>query len=178
MTPDPQTVRSPLVAPPSDRGALDLMVGRIARACGVLSALAIVGILVIVCTEAVLRQFQASLLVTDEIAGYLNAAAIFLGLAWTLREGGFIRVEILYDRAVGNLKRALRWLVVLTAAAFTATILWVCVRHVVYAYERDTKAVSIIETPEWIPQSVMVLGLAILLLQLVAWIVDRVRRIP
>ena len=28
------------------------------------------------------------------------------------------------------------------------------------------------------PQSVMVLGLAILLLQLVAWIVDRVRRIP
>ncbi len=45
----------------------------------------------------------------------------------------------------------------------------------IYAFERDTRAVSIIDTPEWIPQSVMVLGLAILLLQLVAWIVDRVR---
>jgi TRAP-type C4-dicarboxylate transport system permease small subunit len=178
VKPDPQPVPIPSEAASADRSALDLVTGRIARACGVLAALAIVGILVIVCAEAVLRQFQASLLVTDEIAGYLNAAAIFLGLAWTLREGGFIRVEILYDRAIGNLKRALLWLNVLTAAAFTATILWVCVRHVVYAYDRDTRAVSIIETPEWIPQSVMVLGLTILLLQLVAWIVDRVRRVP
>ena len=101
------------------------MVGRLAQACGVLAALAIVAILVIVCAETVLRQFQASLLVTDEIAGYLNAAAIFLGLAWTLREGGFIRVEILYDRAVGGLRQALRWLIVLTATAFTAIMLWV-----------------------------------------------------
>ncbi|MCW5737727.1 MAG: TRAP transporter small permease [Enhydrobacter sp.] len=175
---DPQAGPTAPEAAPSDRSAFDVFVGRVSQACGVLAALAVVGILVIVCAEAVLRQFQASLLVTDEIAGYLNAAAIFFGLAWTLREGGFIRVEILYDRAVGNLKRALIWLNVLTAAAFTATILWVCVRHVVYAYDRDTRAISIIETPEWIPQSVMVLGLAILLLQLVAWIVDRVRRIP
>jgi TRAP-type C4-dicarboxylate transport system permease small subunit len=162
----------------SPRGALDRWVGRLAQACGVLAALATVAILVIVCTETVLRQFKASLQVADEIAGYLNAAAIFLGLAWTLREGGFIRVELLYDRAVGHFKQALRWLIVLTATAFTAITLWVCTRQVIYAFDSDTRAVSIIETPEWIPQSVMVLGLAVLLLQLLAWIVDRVRRIP
>ena len=161
-----------------DRGALDRFVGRLAHACGVLSGLAIVAILVIVCVETVLRQFQASLLVTDEVAGYLNAAAIFLGLAWTLREGGFIRVEILYDRATGAMRQALRWLIVLTAVAFTAVLLWVCARHVVYAYDRDTRAVSILDTPEWIPQSVMVVGLAVLLLQLLAWILTRVRNIP
>lgn len=160
------------------RGALDRWVGRVAWACGVLAAIAVVAILAIVCVETVLRQFQASLLVTDEIAGYLNAAAIFLGLAWTLREGGFIRVELLYDRAVGRLKQALRWLIVLTATAFTAITLWVCIWQVIYAFDRDTRAVSIIDTPEWIPQSVMVLGLAVLLFQLLAWIVDRVRHIP
>lgn len=160
------------------RGALDRWVARLAGACGVLAAIAVVAILAIVCVETVLRQFQASLLVTDEIAGYLNAAAIFFGLAWTLREGGFIRVELLYDRAVGSLKQALRWLIVLTATVFTAIALWVCVLQVIYAFDRDTRAVSIIDTPEWIPQSVMVLGLAVLLLQLVAWIVDRVRHIP
>lgn len=163
---------------PSPGGTLDRWVGRVAWACGVLSALAVVAILAIVCTETVLRQFAASLLVTDEIAGYLNAAVIFLGLAWTLREGGFIRVELLYDRAAGGLKQLLRWLIVLTATAFTAVALWVCIRQVVYAFDRDTRAVSIIDTPEWIPQSVMVLGLAVLLLQLVAWVVDRVRHIP
>ncbi|SEP15521.1 TRAP-type C4-dicarboxylate transport system, small permease component [Rhodospirillales bacterium URHD0017] len=163
-------------APP--RGALDRWARRLALACGVLAAVAVVAILAIVCIETVLRQFDASLLVTDEIAGYLNAAAIFLGLAWTLREGGFIRVELLYDRAVGKLKQALRWLIVLTATVFSAVTLWVCIRQVIYAFDRDTRAVSIIDTPEWIPQSMMVLGLAVLLLQLVAWIVDRVRHIP
>ncbi len=160
------------------RGALDRWVGRLAWACGVLAAAAVVAILVIVCLETVLRQFQASLLVTDEIAGYLNAAAIFLGLAWTLREGGFIRVELLYDRVHGGLKQVLRWLIVLTATIFSALTLWVCIRQVIYAFDRDTRAVSIIDTPEWIPQSVMVLGLTVLLLQLLAWIVDRVRHIP
>ena len=163
---------------PLDRGLLDRFVGRIAHGCGVLAALAIVIILVIVCAETVLRQFQASLLVTDEIAGYLNAAAIFLGLAWTLREGGFIRVEILYDRATGRLRQAIRWLIVLSATAFAAILLWVCTRHVIYAFDRDTRAVSVLDTPEWIPQSAMVLGLVVLLLQLVAWIVGRVRDIP
>jgi TRAP-type C4-dicarboxylate transport system permease small subunit len=159
-------------------GVLDRFIGRVAWACGVLAGAAIVAILVIVCIETVLRQFQASLLVTDEIAGYLNAAAIFLGLGWTLREGGFIRVEILYDRTTGWTRQALRWLIVLTATLFTAVLLWVCVRHVVYAYGRDTRAVSILDTPEWIPQSVMMVGLAILLLQLLAWILMRVRNIP
>jgi TRAP-type C4-dicarboxylate transport system permease small subunit len=160
------------------RGALDRLVGRLCRACGVLAAVAVVAILAIVCIETVLRQFDASLQVTDEIAGYLNAAAIFLGLAWTLREGGFIRVELVYDRVAGNLKQALRWMIVLTATIFSALTLWICMRQVIYAFDRDTRAVSIIDTPEWIPQSVMVLGLAVLLLQLVAWIVDRVRHIP
>jgi TRAP-type C4-dicarboxylate transport system permease small subunit len=163
---------------PPRRGALDRWVGHVAQACGVLAALATVAILVIICIETVLRQFQASLLVTDEIAGYLNAAVIFLGLAWTLRQGGFIRVEILYDRAAGHLKQALRWLIVLTATAFTAVALWVCFRQVTYAFNSDLRAISVIETPEWIPQSMMVVGLAVLLLQLLAWIVDRVRHIP
>jgi TRAP-type C4-dicarboxylate transport system permease small subunit len=163
---------------PPDRGALDRFVGRIAHACGVLAALAIVIVLVMVCAETMLRQFRSSLLVTDEIAGYLNAAAIFLGLAWTLREGGFIRVEILYDRVTGSLRRAIRWLIVLTAAAFAAILLWVCTRHVIYAFGHDTRAVSVLDTPEWIPQSVMILGLAVLLLQLLAWVVGRVRDIP
>jgi TRAP-type C4-dicarboxylate transport system permease small subunit len=165
-------------SPPPERGTFDRLVGNVAQVCGVLSGLAIVAILIIVCVETVLRQLQASLLVTDEVAGYLNAAAIFLGLAWTLREGGFIRVEILYDRTTGALRQALRWLIVLTATAFTAVLLWVCARHVVYAYDRDTRAVSILDTPEWIPQTVMVVGLAVLLLQLLAWIVARVRSIP
>lgn len=169
---------SPTDTNPSDRGTIDRVVGVVTHAGGVLAAFAIVAILVIVCTETALRQFRISLLVTDEIAGYLNAAAVFLGLAWTLREGGFIRVEILYDRAKGAVRLALQWLIGLTSIAFAATMLWVCWLHVVYALKHDTRAVSVIDTPEWIPQSVMVIGLALLLLQLLAWLIARFRNIP
>ena len=174
MQPSPPTTD----ASPPGRGAIDRAVGRIAHAGALLAAVAIVAILVMVCAETALRQLRLSLLVTDEIAGYLNAAAVFLGLAWTLREGGFIRVEILYDRAKGFVRQALRWLIGLTSLAFATALLWVCTRHVIYAFQHDTRAVSIIETPEWIPQSVMVVGLAILLLQLLAWLVARFRNIP
>jgi TRAP-type C4-dicarboxylate transport system permease small subunit len=158
--------------------AFDRVVGRISWLCGMLAGVAIVAIMILVCAETFMRPFRLSLLVTDEIAGYLNAGAVFLGLAWTLREGGFIRVEILYDRASGALKQAIRWLIVLSSFVFTAVLLWVCARHVIHAFNRDTRAVSVIETPEWIPQSLMVIGLAILLLQLLAYIVSRVRNIP
>jgi len=158
--------------------ALDRIVGRIAYACGVLSGVCVVAILVLVCGETLLRQVEMSLLVTDEIAGYLNAALVFLGLAWTLRSGGFIRVELLYDRLTGATKQAVRWLILLTSLIFAAVLVWVAIRHVVYAFQRDTRAVSVIDTPEWIPQSVMVVGLVVLLLQLVAWALGGARRIP
>jgi preprotein translocase subunit Sss1 len=50
--------------------------------------------------------------------------------------------------------------------------------HTAYSYQQDTRAVSVSETPEYLPQSIVVIGLGLLLLQLVGYIVDRVRRIP
>ena len=98
MQPSPTTAASP-----SGRGALDRAVGRIAHAGAVLAAVAIVAVLVIVCAETMLRQFRVSLLVTDEIAGYLNAAAVFLGLAWI---DGLPR-QILPARDPSTTKRAI-----------------------------------------------------------------------
>jgi hypothetical protein len=52
------------------------------------------------------------------------------------------------------------------------------VLHVQYAFLQDTRAVSVLNTPEWIPQSMMVVGLAVLFLQLIAYLVERVRNVP
>jgi len=116
--------------------------------------------------------------VVDEICGYLNAAAVFLALAYTLRDGGFIRVELVYDRIRGQLKHAVRWFIVLTGLFYVAVLLYFTIIHVYYLYAKDVRAVSVIETPEWIPQTAAVVGLSILLLQLVAYVVNRVRNVP
>jgi len=150
----------------------------ISNAAGVLSAVCVIAILIIVCAEVVLRQFKHSMLVTDEIAAYLNAAVVFLGLGYTLKNGGFIRVELLYDALPPALRQCAKWLFTLIAAVFVGMILYYATLHVLYAFEQDTRAISVLETPEWIPQSVMVLGLAVLFLQIIAFLVERVRNVP
>lgn len=173
----PGTVQSDAAGLPPE-GAIGRLAERISYFSAVIAALMTIMILAIICVEVVLRMTKRSLLVSDEIAGYLNAALVFLGLAYTLREGGFIRVELLYDRLRGAARHAVRWLIVLSSFIYVAVLLYYAVGHVVYSYRTDTRAVSVIETPEWIPQSFMAIGLAVLLVQLLAFIVDRVRRIP
>ncbi len=153
-------------------------VNRISNWAAVIAGAAIIVILGLVCLEVALRPFRISLLIVDEICGYLNAAAVFLGLAYTLREGGFIRVELLYDRLKGAIKQGVRWFIVLVGLFYTAVLLYFTVIHVVYLFKKDVRAVSVIETPEWIPQTVAIVGLAVLLLQLVAYVLNRVRNVP
>jgi len=163
---------------PPPTTALGRLADRLSTAAGVLSGLCIVGILLIVCVEVVLRQFKISMLVTDEFAGYLNAAAVFLGLAYTLKGGGFIRVELLYDALPLPLRQAARWIFTIVATVLAGTLFYYSVQHVLYAFAQDTRAISILDTPEWIPQSVMVIGLGVLLLQLIAFLVERMRNTP
>lgn len=157
-------------------------IGRFADAvsniAAVLAGTCVVAILLIVCAEVILRQFKNSMLVTDEIAGYLNAAIVFLGLAYTLKSGGFIRVEVVYDALPRALRAAVTWIFTSIATVFVGLIFYYAVLHVLYAFEQDTRAISVLDTPEWIPQSVMVAGLAVLFLQLIAFLLERVRNVP
>jgi TRAP-type C4-dicarboxylate transport system permease small subunit len=162
--------------------AFGRFVNKVANGAAILAGVAIAIILLLVCAEVALRPFGTSLLAVqipvDEICGYLNAAAVFLALAYTLRDGGFIRVELVYDRLKGSAKKAIQWFIVLTGLAYVAALLYFTIIHVYYLYYKDVRAVSVIETPEWIPQTAAVIGLGILLLQLVAYVVNRVRNVP
>jgi TRAP-type C4-dicarboxylate transport system permease small subunit len=153
-------------------------VNALSNVCGFLSGLAVVAILVLISCEIVLRQFRSSLLVTDEFGGYLNAAVVFLGLAYTLRHGGFIRVEILYDNLGPRMKSLATWVLLTVSTVFIGVLFYVAIKHITYSYTQDTRAVSVLETPEWIPQLTMVLGLAVLLLQLIALVIARARNVP
>lgn len=174
----PKAAGSPTAAEVQSRTAFGRLVNRLADGAAVLAGVAIVAILALVCVEVMLRPFKISLQIVDEICGYLNAAAVFLALAYTLRDGGFIRVELVYDHLKGSFKQGVKWLIVTTGLVYVAVLLYFTVLHVFYLYRKDVRAVSVIETPEWIPQSVAIVGLCILLLQLVAYVVNRMRNVP
>lgn len=132
----------------------------------IMASISVVLILVLVCAEVFFRLFNRSTMVADELGAYLNAAIVFLGMSYTLREGGFIRIELVYERLSGAALRLVDILCGLISLAFTAVIAWFIWLHIGYAYSMNTRSTSILQTPEYIPQSLMLIGLVMLVLQL------------
>lgn len=155
------------------------VVNRVSGFFGAISALAILAILVLVCVEILMRNLLGrSTMISDEVAGYLNAAAVFLGLGYTLRERAFIRVDSLYSKLRGRLLTTCRWAFTLTTVATVAVLLYYMGKHVLYLYANSVRSDSLTQTPLYIPESVVVAGLAVLLLQLLTYVVKRVRDVP
>ena len=145
---------------------------------GCLAGVAMIMILVIVCLEVIVRAFGSSLQVADELSGYLNAAIIFFGLGYALREGAFVRVEIVFDKLKGSLRQLASAFIVLTSLAFTGILTYFIYTHTMYLFTQDTRVVSIMATPEWIPMTVVILGLMVLLIQLLDFVINKFKNIP
>ncbi|WP_417722578.1 TRAP transporter small permease subunit [Salipiger sp.] len=129
----------------------------------VLSALSVVAITLIVCTEVLLRTgFGISTLISAEFAGYLLAANVYLGLAWTFRDGGFIRVELLHGRLHGRGLAAVNLVLAAVACLVFAIYTRYLAGFVSQSYHAGTTSIFITRTPLWIPQLVMPVGAALM----------------
>ena len=158
------------------------MVSRIAskivQGTGYLAGVSTVLILLLVCVEVISRMFGHSTQIADEYAGYLNAAVIFLGLGYSLKEGGFIRIELLYDTLKGSAFFWVKALITISALLFSAILTYFLILHTAYAYKQDVRAVSILQTPEWVPMSIVVFGCGVLTLQLAIFTFTKFKNLP
>ncbi len=155
------------------------LVGLLTLAGAALAAVAVVLVLALICLEVLLRgAFGMSTLVADEFSGYLNVAIIYLGLAYTLHRGGFVRVEIVYQKLTGFTAALARWIILLVSLTYVAIVLYYMIQYVAYSYAGGIRSFSVSQTPLYLPQSLIVIGSAILLLQLVAYLLQRVRELP
>jgi TRAP-type C4-dicarboxylate transport system permease small subunit len=129
-------------------------------------------ILVEIASRAVLG---VSTLIAAEYSGYLLVGLVLLGFAYTIGEGGFIRINIVRARLPAGAQRALDIFACVFSAVITAFVFRYSVIMVYETKKLGMQADTIAETPFWIPQLVVPLGLAMLFLQLVAMTVRRVR---
>jgi len=146
---------------------------------GRIAAVAVFGILALVSMEMFLRSvFGYSTQMSDEMSGYLNVGVIYFGLAMALRDGTYVRVEPIFNRFKGWLAVLVRWFIVLVSLVF----MWVTTRvmfdYLSYSYEADIRATSYSESPLWIPQTFIVIGSVLLMLQLVAFLLRGGRSVP
>lgn len=124
----------------------------------VLSALSMVSTLVVVLLSIVSRPLGWTLRGLDSYAGFAIAAALFLALPQTLRQGEHIRVTLLLQKAPAALRNALEYFCLGSALALACYLAWFSVRLVLGSYEFHDVSQGADATPLWIPQLSMALG--------------------
>ncbi len=151
--------------------ALSLAAGmrRLCTAAMAVAGLAAVVMMTLVTIEVLGRSFfNVSTLIADEMGSYLLVTLTFLGLAPTLRDGGFIRIDVYRARAGGHVRTALDAIIVILAIGYTATLDWYLWGLAANSYRLGTTSIQVARTPLWIPQGIMAVGGTLLLAELLA----------
>lgn len=138
-----------------------------------LSAASMVSIAVIVVIQVVFRILNSIYfsLTNDslgllfpssaEFVGFLMVATSFLGLAYTLRKNGHIRVSILLNNVPEKLHWLFEHICLGLGTVFTGFIFYHTVLFVYDSYVFDEVSYGIVAVPLFIPQLFMLLGVGV-----------------
>jgi len=97
-----------------------------------------------------------------DFTGFLLAAASFLSLAYTLREGAHIRVVLLVSRLPEKLHRPVEGWCIFFGLAVSLYFTWYTAMLTYESYAYNDLSSGMVAVPLWLPQMTMLLGLTIL----------------
>jgi TRAP-type C4-dicarboxylate transport system permease small subunit len=125
-------------------------------------------LLVEVLTRYILRS---PLSIADEMGGYLLVSITFMGLAYTWKEKGHVRVSLLISRLPDKFAHLLRFITLILATLFTIPLMKACYDLIADSLLFESRSGSWLRTPLAYPQTILLIGAIMLFLQLVAEII-------
>jgi TRAP-type transport system small permease protein len=134
----------------------------------VISGIAVLTMIFLITLEVIGRRVLGfSTLIADEFSGYLLVVITFMGAAYTLRNDGFTRMDVIYNKFKGKGRRAVDVVLNLVSLVFLLIInywLWI---HIFSTYQSSMKSISILQTPLYLPMLFMGVGATLLLLEVI-----------
>ena len=142
----------------------------LSKVSAVVASLILVLMLVYTLVEIVLRMFNRSTFVLEEMIGYGVAAVGFLGLGYTLEQDGLVRVRAVLDRlGRQTFARRVAELTAITLTLFiTGVAVWSFGGGVFRNYLRDYTSGTLADVPMWIPEGMVLFGLVVFWIQLLS----------
>lgn len=145
---------------------------RIYKVAGLTSAFLILAICVLVSAQIALNALgraapgllPSTIPSYADFAGFMLAASTFLAMAYTLRSGGHIRVNLFVQRMPIGKALWAEGTALIVAAGFIGYALWYAVSLVLESAHFGDVSNGIVPIPLWVPQSVMTFGLGLLLI--------------
>jgi TRAP-type C4-dicarboxylate transport system permease small subunit len=116
-------------------------------------------------------------MVADEFSAYMLVALSYLGLAYTWKRGGHVRITFLVNRLPVKLAGWLRLVVLIIIMIFMIVLTYKAFGMVVYAYEINLRSDTWLTFPLIWPQLTVFIGFLMLTLILPAGIMKVYRKI-
>ncbi|MFP5406344.1 MAG: TRAP transporter small permease [Gammaproteobacteria bacterium] len=98
------------------------------------------------------------------IAGFFLVGATFFALAWTFNAGGHIRVTLTLNPLPPGFRRVAEIWASGAASALSAVFVWFAVQLTYQSWRFGDTSTGLVPIPIWVPQAVMTLGAAVLLI--------------
>jgi TRAP-type C4-dicarboxylate transport system permease small subunit len=140
-------------------------IARLVRYC---NGVALVCLVLLICLEAFLRGvFDVSLGFAEEVTGYLMVALTLNGAASAIRAGALFQVSFVFDRLGGKSQIFLIRFGCVLSIFVVVVLAWKGLDLVSSSLERGKFAATTLRTPLWIPQLLLPVGFALVILSLV-----------
>jgi len=140
-----------------------------------ISSTLLVLLVILIMTEIIGRSFfDYSTMLADEYSGYFYLAAVFFGLAYTFEQGGHIRINLLTSRFS---EKTQEWIDVYAGLISTAVMLFVlyyCWLFMIDSHEMEMLSENVSETPLYLTQIPMPIGIALFVLALLVFSLKRI----
>lgn len=131
---------------------------------GQLAALCVLAILVLMIYASVGRSLDWRVAWINDVVAWLCAAAAFLGMAYSFRNGDFVRVTLVLEWVSAPVRRWLELVSLAVAAVAIGYLGYWAARFTWESYEFNDIAGNMVAIPIWIPQMSFVIGSAILVI--------------
>lgn len=156
------------------------LLDRLYKLAGAIAAVSILGICLVVSAQVLLNilarlggpNMSFTIPSYADFAGYMLSTASFMALAYTLRQGSHIRVNLFVQRLAPGPK----WMVELIAlglgVAMTGYASWYAAALMLESIEYGDMSTGIVAIPLWLPQSAMVVGLGLLTIAFIHTLIE------
>ncbi len=150
---------------------LSSFIDRILKLGAYLSAFLIVALVLLILIEIFIRSFfDMSTMIADEYSGYLYLASIFLALGYAFSKGAHIRINIITSKLSEKSNKKFD----IVAAIITLFVLaFTFYRTVLFTYDSyslEMLSENVSETPLYLTQLAMPIGIMIFMLAVVLFI--------
>ena len=133
-----------------------------------------VGLVLVMITVGVfVRWFGGTMAFVEEYVGYSLVYTTYMALAYAVKTGDHTKIDIVFNRLSKKTQRIVEKIGLFLTLATTAMLLKYGWHLWMKTIEVNWKSITRYPTPLWIPQTFMVVGLAILCIALLVALVHR-----